>query len=363
MLLANRLVLFAVAWLGHRFVPAGPYLDGVTTPAMLPELFARFDATWYLSIAREAYRYDPATASNVVFPPLYPLLVRAFSSLGLSDVTAGFVLSNLCLAGAVTLLTRLVALELGDEPVRRTTTYLLVCPTSFFFSACYTESLFLLLTLAAFLAARRGRWWLAGAAGGLAAATRVPGIVLVVPLALEYLQQKSFRARRARLNALAFALVPAGLGAFAWYCASELGDPLAFVHNQAVWHGRPSHAVPGVGLLVGLKYAVLNPDPVVHPFPLDVLYVGTAVLAVACLASSFLVLRPAYGLWGLAVLSISATYGRIDSLPRYVLVLFPIHVVLAMLGRWRAAHWAIVVASAGLLAVFTVMFANGYKMF
>ena len=256
-----------------------------------------------------------------------------------------------------------MALELGDDPARRAVTYLLLFPTSFFFSALYTESLFLMLSLAAFLAARRGRWWLAGAAGGLAAATRLPGVALVVPLAFEYMQQHDFRFRRIRPNGLALALVPAGLGAFAWYCASSFGDPLAFLHNQAVWHGRPTHAVPGVGLLIGVARAILRPDPVVHPFPLNLLYVGTAALAVVCVLASFFVLRPAYGLWGLAVLSISASHGRIDSLPRYVLVLFPIHIVLAVLGRRRGAHLVIAVVSAGLLAFFTVMFVNGYKMF
>jgi len=363
LLVVNRLVLFVVAWLGHHLVPSGQYLAGGAVAAGLPDLFTRFDAHWYLSIVREGYRYSPSEATNVVFFPLFPMLVRGLAATGLDAVMAGFALSNICLAVALVLLARLVALELGDDPARRTVTFILLFPTSFFFSACYTESLFLMLTVASFLAARRRRWWLAGAAGGLAAATRMPGAVLVVPLALEYMQQNGFRLRRVRLNGAALALIPAGLGLFAWYCGHAFGDPLAFLHNQTVWHGRPTHAVPGVGLLIGVAEAILRPDPSIHPFPLTLLYVGAAVVAVVCLLGSFLVLRPAYGLWGLAVLSISAGHGRIDSLPRYVLVLFPIHVVLAVLARRRGAYWAIAVVSASLLVVLTVMFVNGYKMF
>ena len=352
-----------MAWLGYHFVASGPYLAGGKVSAGLPALFTRFDANWYLSIVREGYRYSPSEATNIVFFPLFPMLVRGLAATGLDAVTAGFVLSNLCLAVAVVLLARLVAFELGDDPARRTVTLLLLFPTSFFFSACYTESLFLMLTVAAFLAARRGRWWLAGAAGGLAAATRLPGVALVLPLAWEYMQQKGFRLRRVHLNGAALALIPAGLGLYAWYCGWSFGDPLAFLHNQAIWHGRPTHAVPGVGLLIGVAKAILRPDPSIHPFPLNLLYVGTAAVAVVCLLGSFLVLRPAYGLWGLVVLSISASHGRIDSLPRYVLVLFPIHVVLAVLAKRRGVRWAIAVVSASLLVVLTVMFVNGYKMF
>lgn len=363
LLVVNRLVLFVVAWLGHHLVPSGPYLAGGTVAAGLPDLFTRFDAHWYLSIVREGYRYSPSEATNIVFFPLFPMLVRGLAATGLDAVTAAFALSNICLAVALVLLARLVALELGEDPARRTVTLILLFPTSFFFSACYTESLFLMLTVASFLAARRRRWWLAGTVGGLAAATRLPGAVLVVPLALEYMQQSGFRLRRVRLNGAALALIPVGLGLFAWYCGHAFGDPLAFLHNQAAWHGRPTHAVPGVGLLIGVAKAILRPDPSIHPFPLNLLYVGAAAVAVVCLLGSFLVLRPAYGLWGLAVLCISAGHGRIDSLPRYVLVLFPIHVVLAVLARRRGAYWAIAVVSASLLVVLTVMFVNGYKMF
>lgn len=362
-LVLNRLVLLVVAWLGHHMVPLGPYLPGGAVSTGLPALFTRFDALWYLSIVRDGYRYAPSEATNIVFFPLYPLLVRGLAATGLDAATAGFVLSNLCLAVAVVLLGRLVALELGSDPARRTVTLLLLFPTSFFFSACYTESLFLMLTMASFLAARRRRWWLAGTVGGLAAATRLPGAVLVVPLALEYMQQNGFRLRRVRFDGAALALIPAGLGLFAWYCGHAFGDPLAFLHNQAVWHGRPAHAVPGVGLLIGVAKAILRPDPSIHPFPLNLLYVGAAAVAGVCLVGSFLVLRPAYGLWGLLVLSISASHGRIDSLPRYVLVLFPIHIVLAVVARRRGAYWTMAVVSASLLVVLTVMFVNGYKMF
>lgn len=362
-LLLSRAFILVVACAGHRFVAPGAYLAASDMSDALPSLLARFDGVWYLSIVRAGYEDSMSRATNIVFFPLYPLLVRAATATGMDAATAGIVLSNLFLVLGVLLLARLIDLELGAGPARRAAIYLLVFPTSFFFSAVYTESLFLVLTVAAFLAARRRRWWLAGCAGGLAAATRLPGVALVVPLAFEYLQQAKFQLRRVRLDALALAVIPVGLAVFAWYCASSFGDPLAFLHNQTLWHGRPTHAVPGLGLMIGVAKAILRPDPSIHPFPLNLLYVASAVLAVGCIVLSFFVLRPAYGIWGLVVLFISTGHGRIDSLPRYVLALLPMFAVLGLVGHRRGAHWVIVSASVCLLAVFTVMFVNGYKMF
>ena len=56
-------------------------------------------------------------------------------------------------------------------------------PTSFFFSAIYTESLFLLGTVLAFWAAYQDKWWVAGIGGAIAVLTRNLGITLLLPLA------------------------------------------------------------------------------------------------------------------------------------------------------------------------------------
>ena len=89
--------------------------------------------------------------------------------------------------GALVLLHRLTAIELGAHLGRPTLMLLAFFPTAFFYGIPYTESLFLLLPVAAFLAARTGHWAIAGIVLALASATRVPGLLLVVPVALLYL--------------------------------------------------------------------------------------------------------------------------------------------------------------------------------
>jgi uncharacterized membrane protein len=66
----------------------------------------------------------------------------------------------------------------------------------------------------------------------LAGATRSSGLLLIVPLAYEYLR---LHGRRIRPDVLALALVPAGLLGFMAYTWRALGDPLAFMRAQSHW--------------------------------------------------------------------------------------------------------------------------------
>ena len=151
---------------------------------------ARWDAGWYLLIAHQGY--DPglgaATAARGAFFPLYPLLVRALSVLLIAPVLAGIVVSVLALAVALYGLHRLAALETGSREVARLAVMVTAfAPMAFFFSAVYSESLYLALSVGAFWFARRGRWAATGALGGLAAATRPTGLLLLAPALILYL--------------------------------------------------------------------------------------------------------------------------------------------------------------------------------
>jgi len=77
--------------------------------------------------------------------------------------------------------------RLGESLADNTVTLIAFCPTAFFFSAVYTEGLYLLLSVGCILLARRGRWLWAGVLGGLAAASRNSGVVLLVPFLLLFL--------------------------------------------------------------------------------------------------------------------------------------------------------------------------------
>jgi Mannosyltransferase (PIG-V) len=344
---------------------------------------ARWDATWYLSIAHAGYRYTAET----VFFPLYPGLVALGGAPvegGASAVLVAIVVSSACALAALFLLHRLVELDLGPEVARSAVWVLAWLPVALFLSAVYPESLFLALVIGAFYAGRLGRWWLAGLLGALAAATRNSGVLLAVPLATLYLYGPradrppdrpagGLRPRYGlRPDLLWIVAVPIGLLAYLAYLDITLGGPLAPFNQQAHWHrsfvplgGVPAGAwegvkaaiaaVPGGASLIG---AHLSTDSIVR----RIVELGFLVLAVALLRLSWRRLPVPYtvfaGLGLLLGVSAPSSVEPLRSLPRFTLVLFPLWVALALWATERRRVRAVVLACAPLLAFWTYLFVS-----
>ena len=150
----------------------------------------RFDSQRYLVIAREGY----AQEQNSVFPPLYPLAIRAVGNLfgggATANLAAAILIANLACLGYLILLHYIVTQEIGTQAATRTLVYLVIFPTGFYLFAPYTEPIFMLLALGSLWAGRNGRFWLAGTLGFFASLTRLTGWILIIPLAYEVWQQK-----------------------------------------------------------------------------------------------------------------------------------------------------------------------------
>ncbi|MGD9253995.1 MAG: mannosyltransferase family protein [Holophagae bacterium] len=256
---ASRLALLAVGVLSASLLPSGigaqPGNLVWHQPAPLAmEIWARWDAEWYLLIAAEGYdvgdrllglgvAYERSAAAG--FLPLYPFLIRALTPI-FGAVTAGVLVSNLCLFLTLVLLDRLlrveVAGEVGEAAGVAACAALLLHPSSLFLSAVYPESLFLMLSVGAFVAARSGRFEVAGVLAGLATLARPFGVLLMLPLAWEWWQWRSTTdesaVRRARaLRGIWLLSVPIAMTGYLWFSRSVFGDPLALLHRQQRWRG------------------------------------------------------------------------------------------------------------------------------
>src|SRR3954465_15444041 len=200
----------------------------------------RWDSVYYVQIAQDGY----TQRKQAGFFPLYPLLMSVVGTVTGSTIVAGTLISLVCFAVGLALFDRLALLETGRASVARRSVWLLALfPASLFFSAVYTEALFLALSVGSFLAARQGRWWLAGLLGGLAAATRNVGVMLLIPLVILYLagpredRPPDFgpptRIRfRVRADAAWLALVPLGVAAVAYFMWRKFDDPLTSWTSQ-----------------------------------------------------------------------------------------------------------------------------------
>jgi Gpi18-like mannosyltransferase len=304
-------------------------------------------------VAKYGYQFTPGKQSSAAFFPLYPMAMRAAHLVipGSSDLgwfVSGIIVANLSLLVALFYLVRLVRLDFGAGPARRVGVYLLVFPTAFFFSAVYSEATFLAVTAAAFYHARRGQWWIAGALGGLAALTRSPGILLCVPLLLEYMAQRDYQLRRIRLDIAALGLVPLCLAGLLLYFQWRFGNAFATRDAQAAWEGWGQLSWPWQPFVQIAQQKLVAKDLIDLTFALVLL--GLSITAAVRL-------RVSYGVYAILSYWFVTAWGSLASVPRYALAVFPIFIVLALLGRSRLFHQAYLVSACALSAFFMMMFA------
>ena len=315
----------------------------------LVNMFSRWDAQWYLDIAKNGYRFVPTrgTHSSTAFFPLYPVLMAGVSRLmGPKDVSlliSGLLISNVSLLVALIYLGALVRLDFDEDTAARSILYLLVFPATFFFSAVYTESLFLASVLIAFYYARHGKWWLAGLAGAAAALTRPPGVLIFAALALEYLQQHHFRWREIRANVMGLAFIPLALLAHFIYLAFKFGNFWLFVKTEQDW-GRPLVGTPqaervSIGHFAGGDICI-------------------ALLSLILITMAWRRLRPSYALFATLAFLMPLASGKLLGMGRFCAILFPIYIMLALAGKNSTfdRYWLIV--SSSMAVLFMALFAQ-----
>jgi hypothetical protein len=269
------------------------------------------------------------------------------------------------------LLHRLVRFDFHGEDAGRTIFYITAFPMAFFFWAVYSEALFLLLSVGALLAMRAQRWWMAGACVALAVWTRSTGLLLLLPMLWELWRAYNPPqpttpnamppARPSSLAPFSLALPLLSLAFFALWAWIVFRDPLAPLSAQADWNRHfqwPWQTLAGawnVATQAGLTF-----QPEIQAWT----YLGAFVLAVVVGVLALRWLRPSYSiyLWaGMLLPLFSATpQNPLLSFPRFLAVLFPAFMVLALIGRNRYANQIITWTSLLLLGLYTIRFVNWY---
>ena len=348
--LASRLLV----WIGTEAIapllPQAHYYADFWRPAnpILRRLF-HFDAQYFAVVTHFGYRGGPVpplppTAYRTSFLPLLPFLARL---LGGSD-WALLAVTNLAFLAALTILYLLARRHLDESPSRLLLWILALGPASIFFSYAYSESLLLLGIAGTLYGLDAKRPGLAGAAALFGAMSRVPGVLLAVPLAVE-----AWRGGR-RLPALAATLAPilglAIVSLLEWLLA---GDPLGWLHGQLHWvlgvHRNPLFPIGQFG------EALLRLDPTrieAYGFPLLVAFAAGTAWALRRLP-------PGYGLFAGAnlVLDVSQAYtvGGFEAIPRYLAVVVPCYFAFA---SWLAPHRLLRVAWLSVSAAALLLFAS-----
>ncbi|HZQ05894.1 MAG TPA: glycosyltransferase family 39 protein [Anaerolineae bacterium] len=296
----------------------------------------RWDTIWYTKIALEGYTRNNL---DVAFFPLFPILIRLVNPIVNNPVAAGLFITSIAALAAFILFYHIAREMYNDAAAKRALLFLGLFPTAFFWFAAYTESLFLALVLGAFLCARSRCWVRAGILGGLAALTRPQGVLIVLPLAVEFWVQ--YRQQRVNWQqAWTLVLVASGSAAYFLWLTLQFGDPRTWFAAQERWR----HFAPPWEIFGGSLYQIIHAPSVVEAVvaSFDPLF---AILFFGVLMWSWFRLPRSYSAY-LAVILLPSFFSYstqnsilpLASLSRFVSVAFPAFLLLGSLKKswWQA---------------------------
>ncbi len=316
----------------------------------------RWDSIHYQDIATRGYLFHDEQWPNIAFFPLYPLLVKALSFItNINSEVSAIAVSQFAMLVALLFLYDLVSSEISHTIARRSVILLLTFPTSFFFIAGYSESLALVLAVIVLWAIRKQKWWLAGIVGFALTLTRLPGVFITPVLLVEYLTHHKWDWKKLKhRSAISIFLPPLGIILFMSYQWWRFGTPFAFIAAQQSWEGNrisPPWIIPIA--LMYRYYSALD-------WPLTTFYVITWIGCIFLIVVTFKRISLTYGLFTLCLIFPAYITSWHRSLPRHILIGFPIFIGLALLlDRPWLRHFVMLLFGIFLIAC-TVLFTNAF---
>lgn len=319
------------------------------------DIWGVWDTWWYLDIGRKWYSADLNWhgGANYAFFPLYPLLLILLGYVVGSNYIAGIIVSNVALIVAAYFLYRLVEYESNSGIARNSVVFLFLFPSAFIFSGVFTESLFLACTLISFYCAQRGRWLWVGIFGGLAAATRSVGILMALPLFLEYLRSKDFKIHNIGADILYLGFIPVGLSLYALQCYLVTGDFLAFAHIQFTgWGHEWSNPFTVLRNSLTTNNLLHNFQGIFTFAMLVILLVGAKRIGTTFFLTGMILL----------LLPIISGGDSLHGMLRFSLVAFPLYISLAKLFEDRPSGQLLGLGLALLQGFLMVFWTNGFHL-
>ena len=357
-ILVHRAVL-AVAIAAGLFVEFNltQFLDAYARwpQTKIPDLSSRFstwDAAHYLILSRDGYI---AGSHSCAFYPLWPIAIRAASHLTFGSVLlAGLLLANGLSLAALWFFYRVVARAYGQSIGGKSLILLLAFPGALFFAFPYTESLYLLLVMAFFWELESERYFWPCVLGFLMPLTKAIGVFIVIPWAW-HLWQK----RKPLAYWLLLATPVVGYAAYFALMWANTGNAFEGFDAQKAYPYSPS--IKNMFNVAGFT------DAFVHFSSLDgmmdsALDRGFFVLLLVLLPFIYR-LNKTWFFYTLPVGIVPALTSYFMSYRRYIMICFPVFMVLARLfdttnSRWVFWYYVILLAAVQFWAV--TRFVNFY---
>jgi hypothetical protein len=330
--------------------------------------YIKFDSPFYLRIAErgyDQYRMDEEhPPADWPFFPLYPLLMRGIHTVfNLNLPLIGFLLSNIFFFSALYVIFLITEEVTGEKKIaEKTIMYLLLFPTSIYFSLVYTESLFLFLSSLVFLFLFRKKYHWSFLCAALCAITRVPGIVLIGIVFFVLLKESNFRPIKISFRYWAsafFSLLP--FLSFLFFMYRLTGDFLAPFHENALnWQRTLSYPWQAYLNFFKTQHFIAlggwDLTPVSFFFANFFLF-----MVVHCFFS--LKKRPELILYGilLTLISLCSMNTNFTSFLRYQSVVFPLFLGMGNLGtKYSWVDYLIILFFSIFQVIYSIGFINNY---
>lgn len=367
-----RILLFLAAYIGSLILPFNPrfpYSDIYLLPSGLPSWiwsFANFDGVHYLTIALQGYSFQFTQVFFPLFPLLLGILERGFKFL--PPLSVSLIFSNLLFLPALIIFNKLLSLDYKKPEIKWILIFLFLFPASFFFGSLYTEGLFLLLSLSSLYFARKKRWIIASIFAGLASATRFVGIFLLPALLWErYMSNDQSPKSKDKFKIINFLtspvlyIAPLGLITYMVYLQVNFGDFLYFWHAQPVFGAaREGSAIILLPQVLWRYFKILTTVPVsLLSFWIPLTELIATVSGIFLLIRSHRQkIRTSYLLYAWPAFILPTLTGTLSSMPRYVLIIFPIFISLGLI-KSKLFKSLLLITFLLLLILFTILFTRG----
>lgn len=328
-----------ISYFGY-FIQSGTTLEGFITK------LGNWDGAHYLDIAKNGYR----ESYQYAFFPLLPLATRLVSEITQNYFASALILSIFSSAIALNIFYKLVRIEFNKEIAEKAVTYLVIFPTSFYLLTVYSEGLFLLFVLLSFYYFKKEKLFYSVIFASLASATRLAGLAVALALLVEILLNRKLKGK----NWLIL-LAPSGFVSYCVYLYILVGDPFYFLTAQTHWLRTLS--VPGIAIWDNLR--IISFPGFVFRYPTSAIDLIFTIFGIGMVLRSFRFLPPLYGIYGIISLILPLTTSTLMSMPRFLLPIFPIFILMALLKN-KYVIFAYQIISIMLLSLFSVLFINGY---
>lgn len=348
-LISKIYILYLIPWLS-LFVVHTPRLSSMG----IYELWKIWDVNAYVRIAEYGYQTAGEGAADIAFFPLFPFFIALLGAISsLSFVYSGFVVSTITSSLAAVMFYKLVLLDNNRKIAFTAVTLLFLFPTAFFLHIPYTESLFLFLVVSTFYFLRIKLFMAAFIFAAFASATRLPGIALVPAILVEIILTNRNLIKKKPLILL-FALVVPPSGFIFYLVLNYLvhGNFVAFtVLLEKNWGTHFSLFASGfeaawssISWRQGAEVLTLGYA--------QLFAVGLGVISLVYSAFKLPVSYTVYMLVSLLMYSLTSFW---LSMPRYIIVLFPMFVFLAKLCQFPLFRYIWFIFSIVLLTVFSLI--------